>query len=106
MINFDETNNGWTCPSGPSAQCRWTGHRVFLRTDAGVQSLRDSYGADIVLMIVQDTGWAGMAYTQRPNCGFTGTFEFTSGCNVGASYENFAYAVLWVGQLNVYQLMP
>jgi hypothetical protein len=103
-INYNE-NSGWTCAGTSVATCRWIGHRVWLRTDSTVQALRNSYGADIVVMIVADSAFGGLAYTQRPNCGNFPLYEATTGCTVGSGYEDFAYAVIWVGQINVYQVM-
>lgn len=96
QINYPETN---TPPVGcqlPSGQCRWIGHRVFLRTDSTVQALRNSVGADLVVMVVADQlDASGVAYTHRNNCGvdfFAG--ENTAGCTLGAGYNNFAFSVV------------
>lgn len=104
FVDYDE-DSGWVCGGGTNAtQCRWIGHRVWLRTDATVQALRNSYGADIVVMLVGDSGLGGVAYTQRPDCGSLPNYESTLGCTVGAGYSEFAYAVVWVGQATVFQI--
>lgn len=38
---------GNTCAGASTAICRWTGHRIRLRTSPSVQSLRNTYGADL-----------------------------------------------------------
>jgi hypothetical protein len=56
-----------------------------------MQALRNTYAADIMVMLVGDTGTCGVAYTQRPNCGFQSNEPF---CDVGADYETFAFSVV------------
>jgi hypothetical protein len=74
--------------------CRWIAHRFWLRTSAAVQSLRNSFNADLVVMYVGDEADAsGSAYVQRPNCGVEQFYEDTPGCSVGAGYNNFAFSV-------------
>lgn len=74
--------------------CRWIAHRFWLRTSAAVQSLRNSFNADLVMMYVGDEADAsGSAYVQRPNCGVEQFYEDTPGCSVGVGYNNFAFAV-------------
>jgi hypothetical protein len=96
QINYPETNNPPVgCLFGPGP-CRWIGHRIFVRTDATVQSLRNTNAADLVVMLVADQADAsGVAYTQRPNCGIDpNAGETVPGCTVGAGYNNFAVAVV------------
>ncbi|MBI2398358.1 MAG: hypothetical protein HYV17_11220 [Xanthomonadales bacterium] len=102
-VDYDE-DSGWTCAGSNAVTCRWVGHRVWLRTDATVQSLRNTYGADLVVMLVADNGTGGLAYTQRTDCGTITNYEATPGCAVGAAYGNFAYSVVWVGQATVFQI--
>lgn len=96
QINYSETNTPPPgCLLGPGL-CRWVGHRAFLRTDPTVQSIRNSTGADLVVMILADQlDAAGVAYTQRPNCGVDNDAgENIPGCTVGAGYNNFAVAAV------------
>lgn len=85
---------GNSCVGSSTTTCRWVGHRIWLRTDSSVAALRNTWSADIVVMIVADQATAGVAYTQRLNCGFTQDYENTAGCNVGSAYEPFAFAVV------------
>jgi len=106
QINYGETNTPPpTCVFGPA--CRWIGHRIFLRTDPTVQSIRNSTAADLVVMLVADQADAsGVAYVHRPDCGVDlNAGENTPGCTVGAGYNNFAYSVVslnFATSLNVF----
>jgi Metallo-peptidase family M12B Reprolysin-like len=85
--------------------CRWIGHRQFMRTDTTIQGLRNSSGADLVVMVVADrTGSTGVAYTQRPNCGVQTNIENTAGCSVGAGYNNFAVAAVSYTDITSFQV--
>jgi len=92
-VPYGETP-GNNCTGPSTINCRWHGHRIWLRTDSGVSALRNTWGADIVVMIVADQGMAGIAYTQRTNCGSTQGYENTPGCEVGSAYESFAFSVV------------
>lgn len=87
---------GHSCSPGTNANlCRWVGHRIWLRTSGTVASLRNTHGADLVVMLVADqTGAAGVAYVQGANCGLLEEYENTPGCGVGAAYEAFAFSVI------------
>lgn len=81
FVSYDE-NSGHTCTGASVEGCRWVGHRIWLRTDATVDSLRSAYGADVVVMLVGDgVDIGGVAYTQRPNCGVLTGYENTAGCD-------------------------
>ncbi len=102
-VNYNEVP-GNTC-AGPDVDlCRWVGHRMWLRTSATVASLRDTHGADLVVMRVgDDQGYAGVAYVQRPNCGEFLQYETALGCGVGVSYAPFAFSVVDVAFATTFQ---
>jgi len=88
QVSYNEVP-GNTCAPGANADlCRWVGHRIWARTSTSVASLRNTHGADLVLMMLADgaagTGPVGVAYLQEPDCGFLENFESTLGCAVGA----------------------
>lgn len=105
LINYNEappTPPGCTAPAG---LCRWIGHRVFLRTDPTVQSLRNSSSADLVVMVVADQNSAsGVAYIQKPNCGVESSLENSPGCSVGVGYNPFAFAVVSLPFITSFQV--
>lgn len=71
---------------------RWYAHRRWARTDPEAVNLRNLYQADLVVMLVGDTGTCGVAYTQRPDCGSASGEEGL--CDVGAGYADFAISVV------------
>lgn len=71
---------------------RWYAHRVWARTDPTAVAIRDAYEADLVVMVVGDAGFCGVAYTQRPDCGAASGEQGL--CDVGAGYEDFAVSVI------------
>lgn len=84
--------------------CRYVGHRRFLRTDAQVQNLRNNNDADLVIMLVaDDAGATGLAYTQRPDCG-NSNGEAVNGCNPGPAYDPFAVSVVSVNFATSFQV--
>lgn len=85
QVVYDES------PTISDIATRWYAHRTFARTDATIQGLRNAYQADLVVMLVGDTGTCGVAYTQRPACGDP-VGEY--GCSVGAGYAAFAASVV------------
>jgi len=96
---------GNTCVGTNTTFCRWVGHRIWLRTDSTVAALRNSYSADLVVMIVGDQqGLAGIAYTQRPDCGAFEGYESAPGCTVGVGYEPFAFSVVSHAFMNSFQV--
>lgn len=90
QVAYDES------PNIPGVLNRWYAHRRWVRTSALPTALRDQHQADLVVLVVGDTGSCGVAYTQRPNCG---TFSDIPepGCTVGAGYAPFAFAVISAG---------
>jgi hypothetical protein len=54
----------------PVSDDRFLNYRQGLRLNGTIALLRDQYNADVVVMVVGDTGSCGIAYTQRPNCAF------------------------------------
>ena len=105
LINYNEAPTPpAACVSGPGF-CRWVGHRIFARTNSTVQSLRNSRGADLVVMVVADQfDVTGVAYVQRPNCGVQAGLENTPGCSVGLGYNNFAVAVVSLPYITSFQV--
>ncbi len=103
-VNYNEVP-GNTC-AGPDVDlCRWVGHRMWLRTSATVASLRDTHGADLVVMLVgDDQGYAGVAYVQRVGCGELEFYEESPGCSTGLGYAPFAFSVIDVGLATEYQV--
>jgi hypothetical protein len=59
-----------------------------------VASLRSAHNADVVVMAVADTGFCGIAYTQRPSCARDDPNQ--PSCDVGQAYAPFAFAVVSV----------
>lgn len=105
QINYNEAPPTPPDCTAPVGFCRWIGHRVFLRTDPTVQTLRNANNADLVVMVVDDhTSASGVAYVQKPNCGFEQGLESTLGCSVGARYNNFAYAVVSLSFITSFQV--
>lgn len=53
---------GNSCAPGTDANiCRWVGHRIWSRTSSTVSALRNTYGADLVVMMVADqAGWLAL----------------------------------------------
>lgn len=91
-FNYNEQSNPVGC-IGPAAQCNFIYHRKYIRTNATVNSLRDTNQADLVVLFVADTALCGVAYTQRPGCG---SLTQELGCNVGNAYNPYAYSVVSV----------
>ena len=88
---------GNTCDEGTFAPlCRWVGHRIWLRTSTEVAALRNIHGADLVVMLVGDQFYGGIAYVQNIDCGVFSGYESTLGCDVGAAYSPFAFSVVSV----------
>ncbi len=89
LVNYNES------PGIIDPDPRFFAHRVWARTDpqATVDPVtgRDAHLADLVVLLVGDAGYCGVAYTQRPNCGVA-TGEL--GCGVGAAYNAFAVSVV------------
>ena len=103
-ISYNEVP-GNTCAGPNVGLCRWTGHRIWLRTSTAVASLRNTHGADLVVMLVGDNeGPVGVAYVQRPDCGVTANYENTTGCDVGAAYSAFAFSVVNVAFTTSFQV--
>lgn len=97
---------GNSCTGTNVNVCRWIGHRIWLRTDATVAALRDTYGADLVVMLVGDqAGVTGIAYVQNLDCGVFVGYEDTPGCGVGAAYEPFAFAVVTIPFASSFQVL-
>ena len=71
---------------------RWLAHRRWARTDPTAVAIRNFYQADLVVMLVGDTGTCGVAYSQRPDCG-SASGEANL-CNVGPQYSDFAVSVV------------
>lgn len=71
---------------------RWYAHRVWARTDPTAIAIRDAYQADMLVMVVGDAGFCGVAYTQRPDCGAASGEPGL--CDVGAGYQDFAVSVI------------
>ncbi len=104
LINYNEnppTPVG--CTSTIPGFCRWIGHRVFLRTNGIVQDLRNSAGADLVVVADQANA-TGVSYVQRPDCGNEPSLEETSGCSVGTGYNSFAVAAVSLPFLTSFQV--
>ncbi len=103
-VPYDEVP-GNTCVGVNADICRWIGHRIWLRTSPLVQSLRDSHGADLVVMLIADQQvFAGVSYPQNFNCGFSQNFEDSPGCDVGAAYAGFAFAAVSVNFATSFQV--
>ena len=79
---------------------RFDQYRRWVQADPGVASLRNTYNADEVQVIIDDRVNAplgslyGISYTQRPNCGVTGYVPDILGCSVGPGYKAFALSVV------------
>lgn len=95
---------GNSCTGGSTLTCRWVGHRIWLRTDPAVATLRNTNAADIVVMLVADADVAGIAYTQRTACGELAGYENTLGCTPGSNYNGFAYSVVSQQFINSFQV--
>jgi len=105
LINRNESPPSPPDCTAPPGFCRWIGHRVFLRTDATVQALRNSAGADLVVLVVADqTTASGVAYVQKPDCGVEQNLESTPGCSVGVGYNGFAFAVVSLPFITSFQV--
>lgn|GEM_PF-7059771 len=106
QVNYNEQNNQICDPVYSIEVCRYIGHRVWLRTDPIVVNLRNANNADLVVMIVaQDQGAVGVAYTQNPDCANYPEFgEVVPGCNPGAAFNNFAYSVVSVDFATSFQV--
>ncbi len=98
QVNYSEVP-GHSCAVGTSTDlCRWVGHRIWLRTSAAVAALRNTHGADLVVMLVADgadgLGPTGVAYVQEPGCGTFLGYENSPGCDVGVAYASFGFSVV------------
>jgi hypothetical protein len=101
-VSYNEVP-GNTCAGANADICRWVGHRMWLKANAG--TLRNTYGADLVVMLVADqAGVVGVAYVQNLGCGVLTDYENTSGCDVGAAYDGFAFAALSVQYATSFQV--
>ena len=87
-FNYNELPDTTGC-FGSAELCRFLYHRKYVRQNAA--TLRNTYSADLVVMFIGDSYLCGVAYTQRPACG-SDTQE--PGCNVGQSYNAYAYSVV------------
>jgi len=82
------------------AGTRFDQYRRWVQADPGVASLRNTYNADEVQVIMDDRVNAplgslyGISYTQRHNCGITGYLPDILGCDVGPAYKAFALSVI------------
>jgi hypothetical protein len=85
-VNYNEIS---TTNSQCTGSCNFLFHRKHARSN--YSSLRNTYNADIVVLLVGDTTSCGVAYTQRDQCGID-TDELN--CSVGAGYNAFAYSVV------------
>ncbi len=65
-------------------------HRRWARANLG--ALRNTYAADLVVLVVGDSALCGVAYTQRNNCGAPAGEPFE--CTIGTGYDAFAYAAV------------
>lgn len=107
QVSYNEQNNQSCDPIISIDICRYFGHRVWLRTDPTVVTLRNTNNADMVVMLVahvsQDV--AGIAYPQNPDCANEPLLgEVIPGCNPGAAYNNFAYSVVSVDFATSFQV--
>lgn len=75
------------------------------RASATVAALRDAHGADLVVMVVGDqTGYAGVAYVQNVDCGIVELYENTPGCDVGQAHSPFAFSAVSIRFATSYQV--
>lgn len=104
LVSYSEVPSH-TCAGPEPISCKWVGHRVWLRTSSQVAALRDAHGADLVVLLIADEiGSVGIAYAQNTNCGVIDDYEESLGCDVGASYAPFAFAVVSLPHTTSYQV--
>lgn len=91
FIGYDELNNCFN-EGGCTALRQFEMHKRFVRNDVDIQALRNQFEADFVVTFVGDGTRCGVAYTQRPDCGFSVNEQ--GQCGVGDAYNAFAYSIV------------
>lgn len=66
LVSYNEN------PTQTDEYTRWIGHRAWVRSAAEVAALRNTYEADVVVMLVGDhVNTCGVAYNQSPGAAST-----------------------------------
>ena len=58
---------------------------------------------NVIMLVADDAGATGIAYTQRPDCG-NSSGEEIDGCDPGSAYEGFAFSVVSIAFATSFQV--